>query len=54
MHARSWSENLKERNCLKDLGVEETVTLKLIFMKQDAMTWTELLWLRIGTNGRLL
>jgi hypothetical protein len=30
------------------------IILKLIFKKWDRETWTGLIWLRIGTGGRIL
>jgi hypothetical protein len=36
----------------EDLGVEGTITLKLIF-KSGIGAWTGLIWLRIGRGGGL-
>jgi hypothetical protein len=45
--------NLRERNHLADLGVDERI-LKWIFKRWDGEAWTGLIWLRIGTgDGRL-
>jgi hypothetical protein len=42
-----WWENLTETHHLKDLGIDGSIILKLIFK-------SELIWLRIETSGRLL
>jgi hypothetical protein len=39
---------------LKDLGVEEWITLKYIFKKQDVGGWTGMTWLRIGKARRFM
>jgi hypothetical protein len=49
----SWGDLMK-RNHLEELGVDGMIILKRIFKKWDGETWTELLWLRIGTGGGLL
>jgi len=49
-----WCGNLRERNDLKDPGVDGRIILKWIFRKCDGRTWTGLSWLRIGTGGRHL
>jgi hypothetical protein len=38
---------------LKDLGVDGMIILKVMFKKYDGSMWTGVIWLRIGTNGRL-
>lgn len=38
---------------MEDLGVNRRIILKLILKKQDVRTWTGLIWLRIGSSGRL-
>jgi hypothetical protein len=45
---------LEVKSHLKDLGVEGRIILKLIFNKRVGGAWTRLIWLRIGTGGRLL
>jgi hypothetical protein len=47
-------KNLKRRDNLRDLGVDERKILKWILRKQDEKMWTGLIWLMIGTNGWLL
>jgi hypothetical protein len=39
---------------LKDVGIEERIILKWILKKLDGTAWTGLIWLGIGTSGRLL
>jgi len=41
------------QNHLEDLGVDRII-LKWAFKKWDRDAWTRLIWLRIGTSGRLL
>jgi hypothetical protein len=36
---------------LKDLGIDGTIILKLIFEKWDTEAWTGLMWLRMGRAG---
>jgi len=43
---RVWYGNLRER----DLGID---VLKCFFKKSDGMTWTELIWIRLWTDGEL-
>jgi len=47
-----WS-NLKERESLPELGLEERITLKWTLEKQDKIAWNGFIWLRIGTTGGL-
>jgi hypothetical protein len=47
---RSFSVDRKER----DLEADGRIILGLILEKWDGVIWTELIWLRIRTNGRLL
>jgi hypothetical protein len=39
---------------LEDLGVDVRIIWKRIFRKYDGESWTELMWIRIGTGGGLL
>jgi hypothetical protein len=52
---REWWENLRETIHLEDLGIDNRI-LNLIFNMWDKgwEAWTVLIWLRIGTGGRLL
>jgi hypothetical protein len=45
---------LREGDHLENLGVDEMITLKLIFKKWNGEEWTGLLWLKIGTRGGYL
>jgi hypothetical protein len=45
-------ENLKLRDYLEDLGVDERIILECVSEKQGRKVWTR--WLRIGASGRLL
>jgi hypothetical protein len=46
--------NLREKDHLKDPGVDGRLMLNWIFEKWDKETWTGSIWLRIGTGGGLL
>jgi hypothetical protein len=48
------SENLKGRNHLEDLRINERIISKCILEKQDGKLWIGLIWLSIGVSGRLL
>jgi hypothetical protein len=46
--------NLRERDHLKDLGVEDVDNSKNRFSRSEMGTWTQWSWLRRGTGGGLL
>jgi len=46
--------DLKEIDHLEDQDVDGRIILRRIFRKWDEETRTGLIWLRIGTDGRLL
>jgi len=48
-----WWENLRERDHLEDPGVDWIIILKLIYKQWDG-AWIGMIWVRIGTGGRLL
>ena len=54
MYTGFWCGNLRERDNLRDLGVDGRIILRCIFRKSDVGVWTRLSWLRIGTGGRHL
>jgi hypothetical protein len=49
-----WLGNLRERNYLEDPSVDRRIILKWIFDRLDGGAHTQSIWLRIGTDGRLL
>jgi hypothetical protein len=49
-----WGGNMREKDHLKHIGVDGRIILKWIFKMSDGEVWTGLIWLRIGTCGRLL
>jgi hypothetical protein len=44
-------ENVRERNHLEDLGIDERIILRWIFREWVGGAWTGLIWLRIGIGG---
>ena len=46
-----WWRNLRERDHLRDPGVDGRIILICIFRKCDVGVWTGLSWLRIRTGG---
>jgi hypothetical protein len=54
VHIGFWWGNLKEEQHLQDSGIDGRIMLKCIFKNWDGKAWTGLIWLRIGTGGRLL
>jgi len=49
-----WWGNLRERDHLKDPGIDGRIILRWIFRKWDVGAWTESIRLRIGTGGKNL
>jgi hypothetical protein len=49
-----WLEGLKVRDHWEDLGIGGRITLRWTLGKQGSMGRTGFIWLRIGSNGRLL
>jgi hypothetical protein len=49
-----WLECLKGRDYSEDRGVNVRIILKWILGKYGVRMWTELIWLRIKTDGGLL
>ena len=56
MHTGFWWGDLRERDHLKDLDIDERVIIiiKCICKKWDVEPWTGSIWMRIGTGGGLL
>jgi hypothetical protein len=49
MHTKFLSENLKGRDHAEDVGIDGRIMLD-----ECGKVWIGFIWLRIGTNGRLL
>ena len=49
MYIVFWWGNLKERDCVEELGIDSI--LKRILKTQDE-TWNGSIWLTVGTNDR--
>jgi len=54
MHTGFLWENLRERDCSEDLGINWRITVKWTFKKWDGEAWMGLVWPRIGTGRGLL
>jgi len=50
-YTRFWWGNLRERNHLKDPGVDGRTILRWISKKRDVRVWSGSKWLRMGTSG---
>jgi hypothetical protein len=48
-----WSENLKGRDHLEDLGLGGKIMLDWILRRRSGKVWIGCIWLRIGTSGGL-
>jgi hypothetical protein len=44
----------KGKKLLEELGIDERIILQWILEKQGGKVWIGFIWLRIGTNSRLL
>jgi hypothetical protein len=51
---RFWWESQQEEDHQEEQDAGGWIILKLILEKQNGVVWTRLIWLRIGTSGRLL
>jgi len=51
VNAVFWWGNLRERDHLKDSGVDGRLIVRWIFRNRDVGVWTGSSWLRIGTGG---
>jgi hypothetical protein len=54
VHTIFWSENVKGRDHVEDLGVNGKIILERILGKEGGKVWTGSIWLRIGTSSELL
>jgi hypothetical protein len=48
-----WCGNPKEKNKLKDIGIDGRIILRGM-LKSRMRAWTGLNWLRLGTNSEVL
>jgi hypothetical protein len=48
MHAKLRLGRLSEKHHLKDLGLNGKILLKLILKKEIWITWTKLIWFKVG------
>ena len=54
MNTGLWWEDLRERDNLQDISVDERIILKYTLKKYDGMVWSEFICLRTETGGGLL
>ena len=54
MYKGFWCANLAERDHFEDLGIDGRIILKLFVRKSFRRLWTEVIWFRRGTSGRLV
>jgi hypothetical protein len=54
MHTTFWLENLKGRDHLEDLDIDEKIILERILGKWGGRVWTGFIWLKIGTSDALV
>jgi hypothetical protein len=54
MHTAYWRESQKEGDHCEDQDVDVFMILKLILSRDDGLTWTAMIWLRIETSRGLL
>jgi hypothetical protein len=47
-------KNLKGRDHLEDLDIDERIILEWILRKSHGKVWTGFIWLRIQSTGRLV
>jgi hypothetical protein len=47
-------ENMKERDLLKDMGVDRRIILRFILNKMGGCGWHLRMWLRLESSGRFL
>jgi len=54
MHTKFWSDDLKGKEHMQDLGTEGKIILQCILEKKCGKVRSEIIWLMTGTSGRLL
>jgi hypothetical protein len=54
VHTEFWWGNLRERENLEDLGVDGRIILTLVLKRSVVRACNILIWITIGTSGRLL
>lgn len=53
-YIEGFAGNPKGKKLLLELSVEGSITLKWSLKKKDVSTWTEFIWLRLQSSGRIL